>query len=298
MVREKSIKTGVTAFVFCYLIWGFQPLYWNICNRFDTSFIMAWRIIWAAAACVSILAVQGKLPQLMETFRSREIMIREIPAAVFLLADWVIYLYACRNGRIFECSLGYYILPLVVFLFGATIFREKIGKATWLALAFVVVGIVICFDGFGHSPWVVVTLALSFAIYSAVKKSLTTDSVVSTTCEILILVPAAVLYLLFFGGGDTGMGAMTAVSQLYLIGSGLVTGLPLVFYSIGVFHLPLTAVGLFEYCSPTMAIFCGMVTGEALTGKKLISFFFIWTGILIFVLSSGLLKKKSDSVKD
>ena len=292
-MREVNYKKGLSAFLMCFLIWGFQPLYWYICGQWDTFFMLACRIIWAAVCCLCILWIQGKLPQLLAVFRDRQSLKREIPAAVFLLADWGVYLWAVQNGRVLECSLGYYIQPIVVFIFGAVIFREKVSWRHLVILVLVVVGIVLSTDGFGGIPYVTITLAVCFAIYAAIKKSLVIDSVVSTTAEILIMVPAALLFILFFRMGDTGMASITPLRQLMLLGAGVVTGLPMVLYSVGVKYLPLTTAGFCQYLSPTLGIICGMIMGEFLNPEKLRSFYFIWAGVILYCLNTIFEERKA-----
>ena len=297
-MREVNYKKGLSAFLVCFLIWGFQPLYWYICGQWDTFFMLACRIIWAAVCCLCILWIQGKLPQLWAVFRDRQSLKREIPAAVFLLADWGVYLWAVQNGRVLECSLGYYIQPIVVFTFGAVIFREKVSWRHLVILALVIVGIVLSTDGFGGIPYVTITLAVCFAIYAAIKKSLVIDSVVSTTAEILIMVPAALLFILFFRMGDTGMASITPLRQLMLLGAGVVTGLPMVLYSVGGKYLPLTTAGFCQYLSPTLGIICGMIMGEFLNPEKLRSFYFIWAGVILYCLNTIFEERKAAKKTD
>lgn len=285
-------KKGLTAMLGCFLIWGFQPLYWYLCGDMDTFFMMANRIVWAAVCCVMILWVQGKLPQLWAAFRDKQVMKREVPAAVFLFGDWIVYLWAVKNGRVLECSLGYYIQPLVVFAFGAVVFHEKISWRHFVVIAIVAVGIVLSAGGFGGVPYVTIALALMFAIYAAIKKSLTIDSIVSTTMEIIMMVPVAIVYVLLFRMGDNGMAGVTAVRQLLLMGSGIVTAVPMLFYAVGVRHLPLMTTGICQYLSPTLGILCGMIMGESLSGEKLISFCFIWVGVILYTLNSFYEEKK------
>lgn len=296
-MQEINYKKGIPTLLLCFFIWGFQPLYWYICGEWDTYFLLACRIIWAAVCCLCILWAQGKLPQLLAVFRDKNILKREIPASVFLLADWGVYLWAVQNGRVLECSLGYYIQPIVVFILGAVIFREKVSWRHIVILAVVVVGIVLSTDGFNGIPYVTILLAVCFAIYAAIKRSLRIDSVVSTSAEIVMMVPLALLFILFFRMGDTGMGSITPLRQLMLLGAGVVTAMPMVLYSVGVKYLPLMTAGFCQYLSPTLAIVCGMIMGEYLTAEKLRSFYFIWAGVLLYCLNTVYEERKKARLK-
>lgn len=296
-MQEINYKKGIPTLLLCFFIWGFQPLYWYICGEWDTYFLLACRIIWAAVCCLCILWAQGKLPQLLAVFRDKNILKREIPASVFLLADWGVYLWAVQNGRVLECSLGYYIQPIVVFIFGAVIFREKVSWRHIVILAVVVVGIVLSTDGFNGIPYVTILLAVCFAIYAAIKRSLRIDSVVSTSAEIVMMVPLALLFILFFRMGDTGMASITPLRQLMLLGAGVVTAMPMVLYSVGVKYLPLMTAGFCQYLSPTLAIVCGMIMGEYLTAEKLRSFYFIWAGVLLYCLNTVYEERKKARLK-
>ena len=296
-MQEINYKKGIPTLLLCFFIWGFQPLYWYICGEWDTYFLLACRIIWAAVCCLCILWAQGKLPQFLAVFRDKNILKREIPASVFLLADWGVYLWAVQNGRVLECSLGYYIQPIVVFIFGAVIFREKVSWRHIVILAVVVVGIVLSTDGFNGIPYVTILLAVCFAIYAAIKRSLRIDSVVSTSAEIVMMVPLALLFILFFRMGDTGMASITPLRQLMLLGAGVVTAMPMVLYSVGVKYLPLMTAGFCQYLSPTLAIVCGMIMGEYLTAEKLRSFYFIWAGVLLYCLNTVYEERKKARLK-
>lgn len=296
-MQEINYKKGIPTLLLCFFIWGFQPLYWYICGEWDTYFLLACRIIWAAVCCLCILWAQGKLPQLLAVFRDKDILKREIPASIFLLADWGVYLWAVQNGRVLECSLGYYIQPIVVFILGAVIFREKVSWRHIVILAVVVVGIVLSTDGFNGIPYVTILLAVCFAIYAAIKRSLRIDSVVSTSAEIVMMVPLALLFILFFRMGDTGMASITPLRQMMLLGAGVVTAMPMVLYSVGVKYLPLMTAGFCQYLSPTLAIVCGMIMGEYLTAEKLRSFYFIWAGVLLYCLNTVYEERKKARLK-
>ena len=201
---KSNTRLGLAAMLGCFLIWGFQPLYFSLCGEIDTFFLMASRVIWAAICVVILLKLQGKLPQLKAAFRDKALLRREIPAALLMGGDWVVYLWAIQRGKVLECSMAYYIQPLVVFMFGALIYKEKVSWRHIVILAIVIVGIARSSTGFGGVPYVTIVLSLLFAVYAAIKKSIRIDSIVSTSMEILILMPLAILYILFFRSGANG----------------------------------------------------------------------------------------------
>lgn len=248
--------------------------------------MLACRIIWRPSAAYVSCGLRGKLPQLWAVFRDRQMLKREIPASLFLLADWGVYLWAVQNGRVLECSLGYYIQPIVVFAFGAVIFRERVSWRHLVILAVVVVGIVLSTDGFGGVPYVTIALSACFAVYAAIKKSLIIDSVVSTTAEILMMVPgsAAVYSAIPHGGHRYGIHYTSAAADAP--GGRRCDGHAMVLYSVGVKYLPLTTAGFCQYLSPTLGIVCGAIMGEYLTAEKLKSFGFIWVGVVLYCLNT------------
>lgn len=284
-MKKYDYKKGIPAIIACVAVWGFQPLYWNACPQVDTMLLMMIRIVWASVFCVAILAFQGKLDELLDVFRDKEKLKREIPAAFFLAVDWFAYLFAVKSGRVLEASLGYYILPLVQFMTGALIFREELHWQHFIMLGFIIVGIVLSAESFGGVPYVTITLALAFAGYAAIKKSLDIDSIVSTSSEILIMLPFALGYLLISGAG-ADLSGLNVGQHLLLLGSGAVTAVPMLFFAVAVSNLPLMMCGLFQYFPPSFAIICGKIMGESLTREKLISFLFIWTGVIMFIIYS------------
>ena len=282
MNRSRTVRAGFLSIVACYCLWGLQPLYWNLDHTFDSMFLMATRAVAAGLFCLILLAAQGKLGQLKAAFCDPKILAREIPAALFLFGDWFVFIWAVQHRQELECSVGYFIQPLVVFTFGALLFREKCRPYHFAALLFMVAGILVSTLALGALPWVTVSLALMFAFYAAIKKSLRIDSIVSTSCEILLMAPFLLAYLLIFRRGPGGLAELNLPRTLFLLGGGVITGLPMLLYSIGVKQLRLMTASIGQYISPTLGLLCSLILHEEITWEKLVSLAFIWVGILIY----------------
>ena len=282
MNDRRTVRIGFFSIIICYILWGFQPLYWHLDDTFDSMFLMASRSVSASLFCLLLLALQGKLGQFRAVFRDRKILAREIPAAALLFGDWFVFIWGVQHAQVLECSVGYYIQPLVVFAFGALIFHEKCRPYHFAALAMMIAGIVISALALGALPWVTISLAVMFAIYAAIKKSLRIDSIVSASVEITLAAPFMLAYLLLFRRGAGGLAELDLARVLFLLGGGIVTGLPMLLYSVGVGRLKLMTVSIGQYISPTLGVVCSLLLRETITREKLWSLAFIWAGILIY----------------
>ena len=279
MIKNKD----VLSLFLCYVLWGFQPLYWSFTSQVNPYVILCCRIIMAALFSVLILAFTHRLTQLRDIFLSKSILKFLIPATVFLFLDWAVFIVVVNSGHVLDASLGYYINPLVLFIFGVVIYREKCSKIQLLALGIAVAGVAVSTVGFGTFPFISVIIAVNWAVYAALKKNVRLDGVLSIAAETLILTPFAIAFLLIFKRSDFAL--MGAKELLFMAGSGIVTALPMFLYSNSVAKFPLIIMCFAQYLSPTFNLICGMMMGESFSKSQLISFAFFVAAIIVFTVS-------------
>ena len=276
-------KKDTAALLGCYMLWGFQPLYWGLIGDVGTMTVMPLRILFAALFSVLILALQKRTGELRTLFKNRKMMKFLLPAALFLLADWTVYIILVNSGHIIDVSLGYYINPLILFLIGALIYREKCGAGHFIALAVAVGGVVVSAAAFGSVPYTSLIIAVNWAVYAAIKKNVSVDGVLSIAAETLILTIPAVIFMLVFRRAE--LAQIPASSYLPLVGSGVVTALPMFLYSRCVSRLPLVLMCFAQYLSPTFGLVCAFIKGESFSQSQLISLAFFIAAIVIFTVS-------------
>lgn len=276
-------KKDTAALLGCYMLWGFQPLYWGLIGDVGTMTVMPMRIVFAALFSVLILALQKRTGELRALFKDRKMMKFLLPAALFLLADWTVYIILVNSGHIIDVSLGYYINPLILFLIGALIYREKCGAGHFIALAVAVMGVVVSAAAFGSVPYTSLIIAVNWAVYAAIKKNVSVDGVLSIAAETLILTIPAVIFMLVFRRAE--LAQIPASSWLPLLGSGIVTALPMFLYSRCVSRLPLVFMCFAQYLSPTFGLVCAFIKGESFSQSQLISLAFFIAAIVAFTVS-------------
>ena len=68
---------------------------------------------------------------------------------------------------------------------GTVLFRERLTKLQWLAVAVTFAGLVITVIRYRQIPWIALVIGGSFAVYGALKKQVRSDAAVSTFVETL-----------------------------------------------------------------------------------------------------------------
>ena len=277
-----------------YLIWGVLPLYWNLLARAEANEILAHRIIWSFFFMVVVLMVTKRWQSFKEDCRA--LWQNKKRGAILLLAaftislNWLTYIWAVNHGHVIDTSIGYYINPLMSVLFGIVFFRERISGLKKISLLLAAIGIVLMTYQLGKLPWVAVALAVSFSVYGALKKQLHLNPFSSITLETLLMVPFAVPYIgmLMMSPANHFSLAMPDLA-LYLMGTGVVTAVPLVLFSYGANLLPLNVLGFFQYISPTIGLLLGIFFFHETFGMTQISALgFVWAAIVLFTVAESL----------
>lgn len=290
-------RTGMMAALSTYLIWGVLPLYWNLLARAEANEILAHRIIWSFIFMVVVLMVTKRWQSFKEDCRA--LWQNKKRGAILLLAaftislNWLTYIWAVNHGHVIDTSIGYYINPLMSVLFGIVFFRERISGLKKISLLLAAIGIVLMTYQLGKLPWVAVVLAVSFSVYGALKKQLHLNPFSSITLETLLMVPFAVPYIgMLMMSPANHFSLATPDLALYLMGTGVVTAVPLVLFSYGANLLPLNVLGFFQYISPTIGLLLGIFFFHETFGMAQISALgFVWVAIVLFTVAESLRRK-------
>jgi chloramphenicol-sensitive protein RarD len=266
------------------ILFGLIPIYWKFLANISTAYILAQRVVWSVAFTWLIIALAKNHHLLKSAFKNPKQLFYTGLAGLTISANWYLYIWAVNSAKVIETSLAYYMSPFMVFLLAISVFKERCTKWEAIAVLFAALGITLSTLQLGTLPWVAILLAFSFALYGSLKKAAKIDPAVSLTIEMLIVLPIALIYLGVASFGKTG--ALTGIpfyQYLLLVGTGFISSFPLWLYSYGVNELPFSLVSFLQYIWPTTSLLLGVFGfHEPLPKAKLISFCFIWVGLLIF----------------
>ena len=83
-----------------------------------------------------------------------------------------------------------------------------------------------------------------------------------------------------------------------LIGTGLITTVPLLLFASAARRIPLTLVGILQYVAPTMQFLIGVfVYHEPFNGEQLIGFGMVWAALILFSIEGAWAARDSRRAK-
>lgn len=277
--------TGILSAVGAYTIWGLLPVFLIALRGVLAEEVLIHRVLWSVPFGALIIMTRRQWPDVRAALNSPKVM-RALLASSFVIAiNWLVYILAVQNGRIFEASLGYYINPLIYVLVGVVILGERLTAAQKAAVAMAAVGVGILTVYGGRFPAVSLILGVSFTAYGYIRKTAPVGAMPGLFIETLVLAPLALLWALVFLPEASAF-ATDASTTLLLIAAGPVTVMPLLLFAIGARRLPLSTIGFLQFIGPTLQFIVGLIDGEAFTAAHQLCFAFIWTAAGIFAVDA------------
>ena len=282
---EKQIG-GIYALL-SYGSWGLIPIYWKLLYTSSALEILAHRMMWSMVFVFGLLAVQKRLNEILELLKSSKNIWLLLCTASLLGCNWFVYIYAVNTGQIIEASLGYYINPLLNVLMGFIFLRERLNFFQCMALGLSALGVLNFFWDFGSMPWIALSLSSTFALYGLVRKVIPVKPLVGLLVESVLLAPLAIIMISIWMIDGSGSFGKQWETDLLLIGAGVVTSLPLLWFVNAAKRLRYTTMGFFQYLSPSLNLVLGIfLYNETFTEAHIITFSLIWSGLAIFSINT------------
>ena len=277
---------GISSVFTAFFLWGVLPFYWKQLEGVAPEQILANRVIWSFIFVLILLFAQARTKELGNLLRNGNNSTLFLCGFIISL-NWFTYIYAVNTNHIVEASLGYYISPLLTIFLGRVVLKETLNRLQAIALILAFIGVGIITLSFGSIPLIAIILALTFSTYGLIKKKTNLDVTLGLAVETLAVTPIALGYLLFLSlKGEHIYTSLTSYELLFLIGTGIITAIPLLLFSYGAQKLPLTTIGFIQYSAPTISLFIGIfLYDEPFTMIHFLTFGFIWAALLIYSLS-------------
>lgn len=243
MSTQKNEPRALALGISCYVIWGFFPLYFSRLAPAGAVEVIVHRAVWGLVFCLAALAVTGSLGKVRALIADRGALWRLAVAGALVVVNWSVYVYAVLAGHTTDAAIGYFINPLVTVALGLVVLRERITPIQKIALGLGALAVLILIVGQRSVPITSLTLALTFGLYSLVKKDVAArvDPLAGMVIETAAVSPLLLAYYAYLAATSaTSFHALASATEAgvswgahlaLLVGAGALTMIPLIMFA-------------------------------------------------------------------
>lgn len=286
-------KKGILLALGSYVLWGVMPIYWQAMHPIDSFVIIFYRIVLVAVVSFLCALKTDGFEKIKDAIRPKKRIVIFVFAGIFITINWSVYVWAVNANYVIQTSIGHYIEPLMIAIFGIILFKERLTKYKFMAFVLAAIGVLIIIIHCREVPFLAIGLGSSFAVYAAIKKLVKCSSMISLFYETIFLAPIALVFVLYLE--LTRQGALQVANlpkYFLLLSAGVVTVLVLWLFSESETKTSMTNIGLIAFVAPTISLLMGIfLFKEPFDVVNLIGFIVIWIGLLCFVLE-GIINHK------
>ena len=291
MSTQKNEPRALALGVSCYVIWGFFPLYFSMLSPAGAVEVIVHRAVWGLFFCLVALAITRSLGKVRALIADRGALWRLAVAGALVVVNWSVYVYAVLAGHTTDAAVGYFINPLVTVALGLIVLRERVTPIQKVALALGVLAVVILVVGQRSVPIVSLTLALTFGLYSLVKKDVAArvDPLAGMAIETAAVSPVLLGYYAYLAATSSTSFHTIATDQAgvswplhlaLLVGAGALTMIPLTMFASAARGLTLGTMGFLQYLGPTLQLLVAVfIFHEAVPTFRWIAMGVVWVAL-------------------
>ena len=291
MSTQKNEPRALALGVSCYVIWGFFPLYFSLLSPAGAVEVIVHRAVWGLFFCLVALAITRSLGKVRALIADRGALWRLAVAGALVVVNWSVYVYAVLAGHTTDAAVGYFINPLVTVALGLIVLRERVTPIQKVALALGVLAVVILVVGQRSVPIVSLTLALTFGLYSLVKKDVAArvDPLAGMAIETAAVSPVLLGYYAYLAATSSTSfhtiatdeaGVSWPLHLALLVGAGALTMIPLIMFASAARGLTLGTMGFLQYLGPTLQLLVAVfIFHESVPTFRWIAMGVVWVAL-------------------
>lgn len=291
MSTQKNEPRALALGVSCYVIWGFFPLYFSLLSPAGAVEVIVHRAVWGLFFCLVALAITRSLGKVRALIADRGALWRLAVAGALVVVNWSVYVYAVLAGHTTDAAVGYFINPLVTVALGLIVLRERVTPIQKVALALGMLAVVILVVGQRSVPIVSLTLALTFGLYSLVKKDVAArvDPLAGMAIETAAVSPVLLGYYAYLAATSSTSfhtiatdeaGVSWPLHLALLVGAGALTMIPLIMFASAARGLTLGTMGFLQYLGPTLQLLVAVfIFHESVPTFRWIAMGVVWVAL-------------------
>jgi chloramphenicol-sensitive protein RarD len=283
---KKNLFKGSLFTVGASLWWGvIGVIYFKFVSFASPLELTVHRTIWTALLLMITTSYYSKWPEFNKLIRKPKNLLIFFITGLLISINWFTWLYAVKTNNLLDSALGYYIFPIFSVFFGIIFLNEKYNRNKIISVLLVIIALIYFLLKLGEVPWIGLTVAITFSLYGLIRKKIEVSSDTGLLIETLLLTPIAIILFTFLVKNNINIFSHNEpILSFYLFWAGLMTLVPLFWYTKGFDLIGIGPASMIFFLAPTAQFFLGLFYfNEILILDELITFIFIWIAVIIYL---------------
>ena len=283
---KKKLFKGSLYTVGASLWWGIiGVIYFKFVSFASAIELTIHRTLWTTLLLVITTTYFRKWPEFVNIWKSYRTVFLLFLTGVLVSVNWFTWLYSISVNNMLDASLGYYIFPIFSIFLGNIFLKEKINRNKTIAIILVFISIIYLLVELKNIPWIGLTVAVTFSLYTLIRKKIKIPSDLGLFFETLLISPIALILFSTLVFNNTNVfGFNNLELSIYLFFAGFMTLVPLFMYIKGFELIGIGPASMIFFVTPTAQFFLSIFyLDQTLNTQKLISFVFIWIAVFIYL---------------
>ena len=283
---KKSLLKGSLFTVGASLWWGvIGVLYFKFVSYASALELSIHRTIWTAVLLLFTTTYYSKWNEFYKIIFKKTNIFIFFTTGLLISINWYTWLYAVQTNNLLDAALGYYIFPILSVFLGIIFLKEKYNRNKIISVILVILALIYFLIKLGEVPWIGITVALTFSLYGLIRKKVKVSSDIGLLIETLLLTPIAISIFIFLINSNLNIFSTSEpLLSFYLFWAGLMTLIPLFWYTKGFELIGIGPASMIFFLTPTAQFFLGLYYfNEPLILDELIAFIFIWLAVIIYL---------------
>ena len=283
---KKNLLKGISFTVGASLWWGIiGVIYFKFVTYASPLELLFHRTIWTALLLIITTSYYNKWKEFKKIVRYKFNIFILFITGLLVSINWFTWLYAVSTNNLLDSALGYYIFPIFSIFFGIIFLKEEYNRNKIISIILVILSLIYFLIKLGEVPWIGITVALTFSLYGLIRKKVKVSSDIGLLVETLLLTPIAITLFVYLINNDLNIfSSNKPLLSFYLFWAGLMTLVPLFWYTKGFELIGIGPASMIFFLTPTAQFFLGLYYfNELLVLDELVAFIFIWIAVIIYL---------------
>lgn len=280
------MSKGIVLSVLASSLFGVMYYYTSLLYPLSGAEIFGWRMLLTLPCMTLFMCFSGDwrlVPTIVIRLRQHpRLWIALLASSALVGLQLWLFLWAPLNGHSLDVSLGYFLLPLTMILTGRVVYGEHLSHLQKIAAALATFGVANEVYRVGGFSWTTLVVAIGYPLYFVLRKRIGTDNLGGLWMDMLLLMPAA---FLFVQTGEHGFDVASQREALYTLIPllGLISALALISYIMASRMLAFSLFGLLSYVEPVLLVCVALLLGESISAGQWLTYLPIWLAVMVLV---------------